>query len=161
MSAIATEAHPLQPFVNASSTLLDYYCKDLMAIPEELANTSPMGEARSPLAITQEIIGVNHAAAAILRGEPTMSEENAIERFGHIKTREQAVQELRESFRVLNEAGLSLEASDLGTEVTAPWGQPVTKSFLFIAMGYHLNYHDGQLNYFQCLHGDCGYHWHD
>lgn len=161
MSAIAAPAHPLQSVAGATDVMADYYIKDLRAIPAELFDVSPMGAARSPLAMTLEVIGVNFAVADILLGKPSLSEEEATAKFAHIKTCAEAEAALRESVEALNKAALSLAPEDLGTEVTAPWGQPMPKARLYAAMSYHLSYHDGQLNYFQCLHNDCNYHWHD
>ena len=145
----------------ATEGMTDYYIRDLRAIPESSFNTSPMGCARSPLSITVEVIGVNFAVASILKGEETLSEEEAMARYSHITSKAEAERELTASVKALNEAALAMQPQDLGTMVTAPWGAQMPKAQLYTTMSYHIMYHDGQLNYFQCLQGDGGYHWHD
>lgn len=161
MSAIAAPSHPLQGLADATDIMADYYIKDLRAIPDELFDTSPMGAARSPLAMSLEVIGVNFSVADILVGKPGLNEEEGTAKFSYIKTKADAEKALLESVQATKESALSLPVEDLETMVTAPWGQPIPKARLYAAMSYHLSYHDGQLNYFQCLHNDCNYHWHD
>lgn len=157
----AAATHPLETVAGATTGLLDYYLRDMRAIPDELFESSPMGCARSPRSMSLEVLGVNYAVAAILKGEKAMTEEEATEHFSHLKTKAEIEAELIGSVKALNGAALSLQPEDLGTPVTAPWGQTMPKAQLYTTMSYHIMYHDGQLNYFQCLHNDSDYHWHD
>ena len=53
-----------------------------------------------------------------------------------------------------------MSAEQLQEKVTAPWGQEMSKYDLAQMAALNTMYHDGQLNYFQALHGDGEMHWH-
>ena len=66
---------------------------------------------------------------------------------------------VRESSQALSEVVKSMSAEALEAMVTAPWGQEMSKFDLAQMSAVNTLYHDGQLNYFQALHGDAEMHW--
>lgn len=130
------------------------YCMDLKALPEGKFATSPMGVARTPQDITTEVADFNRMCAAMLANREHEQSEGMIP---DVAAAQVAVQEsAAELANTL--VGMSDEA--LREKVTAPWGQEMTKYDLAQMAAFNTVYHDGQLNYFQALHGDGEMHWH-
>ena len=73
---------------------------------------------------------------------------------------EEAEQGIRESAQKLAATVTQMSPDDLQAKVTAPWGQEMSKYDLAQMAALNTMYHDGQLNYFQALHGDGVMHWH-
>ena len=140
---------------------LDRYRKDLKHFTDEQFSASPGGEARSPLAITAEVGLFNHACAKIVAGADSadMSEEAMGKMIASIDTQEKALDTLVSGSEALESALDNVSDDDYQGEVTAPWGQPVTKQYLAEMCCMHMDYHDGQLNIIQCMNGDTTVHW--
>jgi hypothetical protein len=159
MSTTAAVHPAIDAICGALDANLHMYLCDWRAMPEDKLNQSPMGHARTPVAFTAEVIGVNFACAAILRDEPSLSEAEAMAKYSNIG-KEDGERLLQESCQALKDAAYGLSEEDLNAEVTAPWGAPCTKLRLLGFLPYHLSYHDGQLNYLHAMYGDTKIHWH-
>jgi hypothetical protein len=158
MSAVASNAGIRELLTSGLRKQLDMYLKDLAATPEEHLNSSPGGCARTPLSFTAEVAGYNGYVARYLRGDrqPIPSEEQRSAFMASIDSREKAADVLRQNTEDLIAA---IESCDLNQPAEAPWGEPMPAFALAHICLLHMSYHDGQLNYAQCLHGDGEVHW--
>lgn len=129
------------------------YSLDLRALPEGKFETSPGGVARTPQDISSEVAGFNRLCCALLTDQP------AAESGGMVADAAAAEVAVKESSEALLATIDSLDEDALQAKVTAPWGQEMTKFDLAQMAAINTVYHDGQLNYFQALHGDGEIHW--
>ena len=130
------------------------YILDLRALPAGEFASSPMGVARTPQDITTEVAGFNQLCVGLLSDDAPPSGDRQM--LADVETAEAAV---RESSQKLSETVKSMSSEALDAMVTAPWGQEMTKFDLAQMAAVNTLYHDGQLNYFQALHGDAEMHW--
>ena len=133
---------------------------DINAIAEDKRNINPGGVARSPLYIVVECAVVNGSIAKMLRGEKVdgpsgEARETFMKSFG---TTEKALAFLTQETASLYAAIDALDESTLGDIVQTPLGERTIFGVAGIA-GFHMGYHDGQLNYCQMLNGDSEMHW--
>ena len=131
------------------------YILDLKALPDGKFDSSPMGVARTPQDISTEVAGFNRLCCNMLADKPQEEGEASL-----YESVEEAEIGIRESAAALAAAVASMTPEALQTKVTAPWGQEMTKYDLAQMAALNTMYHDGQLNYFQALHGDGEMHWH-
>ena len=131
------------------------YCLDLQALPEGKFDASPMGVARTPQDISTEVAGFNQLCCDLLSDRTPDSAERQM-----FASAEEAEQGIRESAQKLAATVTQMSPDDLQAKVTAPWGQEMSKYDLAQMAALNTMYHDGQLNYFQALHGDGVMHWH-
>lgn len=138
-----------------------FYNVDLKHLTDELATQTVGGVSRSPLDFTQEVVGLNYFAAAVLRGEePKKRTEEEITAFhASLNTVEKLKVALNESVDQLGAAIKACPEDQLEKVITAPWGAPISLQELAITCVQHMMYHDGQLNYFQAAKGDGEFHW--
>lgn len=130
------------------------YTCDLNALPEGKFATSPMGVARTPQDISTEVAGFNRMCCKLLAGETPVESDGTM-----IADAETAAQEVKASAAELAAVIGSMDAAALDEMVMAPWGQEMSKYGLAQMAAINTIYHDGQLNYFQALHGDGEMHW--
>lgn len=78
---------------------------------------------------------------------------------GEITTKDQSREMFTKGCRDLEAAIDQVEASDLDTPITAPWGMPTTKGKMILHGLAHSMYHLGQLNQLQLLKGDDTFNW--
>jgi uncharacterized damage-inducible protein DinB len=140
----------------------DRYLEDLAAIPDHAFDASPAGAARSAAHFTYEIVCVNRRLATRMRGEdpgpfnPTLWETTPDE----YRSRSLATQAFSESTQEFLDVLESIPAEQMEREIPTPSGTTTPFDLaMFCAM--HVNYHDGQLNYIQAIHGDASIHWTD
>jgi hypothetical protein len=140
---------------------LAMYKVDLKHMNDEQLVEKKMGVGRSPLNMTAEVGFFNGACAKILKGEEApMGDESAFAKLlDSFTTREEAVAMMDANTAELAEAIRGLSDEDLGAQVMAPWGEPITKGGLANMCVGHMMYHDGQINYIQTLNGDNAVHW--
>lgn len=135
--------------------------KDMRHLTDEQLSTPPMGCARPVLEFVAECAGFNRGLARTTLGEqfelPSQAEREQFYR--SIDTREKATHLLQDSVVALVDAIKSVSDEDLNKEVMAYWGEPITLYRFIHTAGVHMAYHDGQVNYLQCLHGDGAVHW--
>lgn len=131
------------------------YAIDLQALPEGTFATSPMGVARTPQDISTEVAGFNRLCCDLLSDREHNDGGRQL-----IETADAAEQAIRQSAADLSATVVAMSPEDLQAKVTAPWGQVMSKYDLAQMAALNTMYHDGQLNYFQALHGDAEMHWH-
>lgn len=137
------------------------YAIDLKYVSDEQGHSGAGGVSRSPLEFTLECAHYNMYTAGQLRGEePKRRTEELIAAFAaEHNTVEKAKAVLLKSVDDIVAAIEKLEPEGFLRNVMAPWGQRVTLLELTVGAVQHMFYHDGQLNYFQAIHGDDAVHW--
>jgi hypothetical protein len=131
------------------------YVLDLKALPDGKFDSSPMGVARTPQDISTEVAGFNLLCCDLLADRTPEQAERAL-----FATAEEAEQGIKESSQKLAATVAGMSDEQLQAKVTSPWGQEMSKYDLAQMAALNTMYHDGQLNYFQALHGDGEMHWH-
>lgn len=138
------------------------YLIDLRALPDEAISQSFGGAARTPANFTYEIVLVNKRLSTRMKGEdPGPFDPNVwVETPAEFQTKEGAAGAFEESLNQVVALVESIPAEEMLREIPTPTG---TTSPYDLAefCAYHINYHDGQLNYIQALHGDAEIHWRD
>jgi hypothetical protein len=76
-------------------------------------------------------------------------------------TRQGALALLKRTSEDFDQALAGCSDEDLAKTVTAPWQMDAPLYMIAQIAVSHLWYHDGQLNYIQCLLGDEKVHWMD
>ena len=161
MSTTATKIDVKTVLKESIQNAAELMVKDLKHIPEDKLTVSPMGCARSPLAFIAEVVGFNMMVAGLLSGkEAKMLNEDERTAFENsFTTKEKGSEEIKSSTKMLCDALDNCSEEDLAREVTAPWGMQMKLYKMAQITGSHMMYHDGQLNYIQCLYGDGAFHW--
>lgn len=140
----------------------DRYLEDLAAISDQALDASPGGAARSPFHFTYEIVCVNRRLATRLAGgdpgpfDPTIWETTPED----FRTRAGATNGFLNSTNEFIAVLESISEGDMEREIQIPGGK-TTPFDLAMFCATHINYHDGQLNYIQAIHGDATIHWSD
>lgn len=141
--------------------MLSNYVSDIPAIPEDKWTASLGGCTRPASEVTAEVVSILDWATNALNGDArTTNEEQLVAEYGErCSTREGAKAELERCVPAFVQALQGASDERLQSTVTAPWGSELPLIMLAHVASSHLWYHDGQLNYIQCLLGDGGYHW--
>lgn len=138
------------------------YVQDLEAMPENVLQASPGGVARRPLDYSYEIAVINKRITHRLRGEDPGVWPGPAEGFivapSEYSTKDAAVKFVRSSFDNLTAAWETVEENDLERKIETPTGDTSPLDLISMAAS-HASYHDGQLNYAQCIAGDGEVHW--
>lgn len=129
------------------------FALDLESIPEDQFASTFGGCTRSVTAITAEVISYNEYAAALLRGQKP---ERGAKEYASPAELKAAYSHSVEAFA---DALADVDESHLLKMTTAPWGQEMPVLALVGIGVTHNMYHDGQINYIQCLLGDEKIHW--
>ena len=157
MSAFDFRAHLRGATERAHQLLV----KDLHALPEESAGGCPGGVARPALELVAECAGTNGFIAGMLTtGEanrPTPEQRKAY--YASFTTRESVLAELEQKTQLLLNAIDGMDETTMGEMLPGVFGSPMTRFALAGVPAMHMMYHDGQINYIQCLHGDSEIHW--
>lgn len=138
------------------------YLTDLRALSDEAIAKSPGGAARTPANFTFEITVVNKRLKTRMQGgDPGPFDPNAwTETPTEFETKEGAAKAFSDSLDEIIAAVEGIDEADMLKEISTPSG--TTSPFdLAEFCAYHINYHDGQLNYIQALNGDSSIHWMD
>lgn len=138
------------------------YLIDLRALPDDAISRSPGGAARTPANITYEIVLVNQRLATRMKGEdPGPFDPGAwSETPAEYQTKDGAAGAFEESLNQVVAVVEAIPGEEMLREIPTPSG--TTSPFdLAEFCAYHINYHDGQLNYIQALLGDAEIHWRD
>ncbi len=131
--------------------------KDIDALSHEALDASPGGKARAGYDYLHEVAVVNHRIAARLKGE-----EPAEWPFGDDWAVAPAELRNKAAMKASLEASVQAVVDAIGDNpermITTPEGdRPAYGMAVFAAI--HMNYHDGQLNLVQGLHGDPEMNW--
>jgi hypothetical protein len=143
--------------------LTGMYAADIRAIPEEKWNVSFGGCARPASELTADAISILGWTAGALKGNASNdSEEGLLDRLkAECATRQGALALLKRTSEDFDQALAGCSDEDLAKTVTAPWQMDAPLYMIAQIAVSHLWYHDGQLNYIQCLLGDEKVHWMD
>lgn len=130
---------------------------DINATPENKWNESMGGCTRNCGELCADAINLLDWTAAKMRGEDiNMSDTNNSEA---CSTKAGAAARLGESAEAFKAALASASDEALNAPVTAPFGMVMPLFMIATIAVSHVWYHDGQLNYVQCLLGDGEVHW--
>jgi hypothetical protein len=137
------------------------YIADIKAMPADQWNKSQGGCTRPASALTADALSLMLWTVDALSGkvgghydEATMKQLQ-----DECETPEAAIAKMAEATDNLASAIARASDETLNTPITAPWGMPAPLFTIAQAAVSHIWYHDGQLNYVQCLHGDGQVHW--
>lgn len=142
--------------------MMQMYVSDIQAIPEEKWNATMGGCSRPASEMTAEVVSILDWASEAMAGRVRGTDEGQLiaEYKGRCSTREGASDEMRRAAATFAEALGRADDETLTGLVRAPWGLEAPLITLVHIASSHIWYHDGQLNYIQCLMGDGDYHWH-
>lgn len=137
------------------------YMADVMAIPADKWTATFGGCTRPANELTADAISLLRWTAGAIKG--SAPEGDYMEAMSALSaecaTREAACAALKAASA---EMGAALEAADegrLNAVVTPPWQMDAPLFAIAQIAVSHIWYHDGQLNYIQCLLGDDKVHW--
>lgn len=136
------------------------YLKDIDAIPDEILLTSPGGCARPANELTADVIMLLKWTTGALKGTPTESYQDAAKALAATLTTKAAIADAMNQAKDELAAAIG-QASDetMNSMVTPPWQMEAPMFIIVLIAVNHIWYHDGQLNYIQCLNGDGDVHW--
>ena len=134
---------------------------DLEAVPDDKAVEANGGCSRSAVSVAAECAAFNHVCASLISGQPGKYQSfDDIQAFSKTcPNKAEAKAALQESVGVLKSAIESQTDDQLGEEISAPWGQPITRFSLGNVAAAHMWYHNGQIAYIQTLNNDSDNHW--
>ncbi len=139
------------------------YLQDLDALSEDAVLSSPMGGARTAADMTYECTVVNKRMADRVRGNdpgPWPFADGWAVAPEDQRTKSALIAGFSKSFDDLVAAAESVPEEEFDRGVPTSDGEtPIWQLISFASL--HLNYHCGQLNYIQSLHGDMAVHWTD
>lgn len=139
--------------------LKDMYAKDILATPEDKWNAGMGGETRPASVLTADALSLMEWTTEALKGNET-DHQAILERMkGECATREGAKACLEKTCSEFSSALAGAIDERLSSEIMAPWQMPTPVVILAHIAVNHLWYHDGQINYIQCLIGDGTVHW--
>jgi len=140
------------------------YLADLEAMDENVLQSSPGGVARRPVDYSYEIAIINKRITHRLRGTDPGTwpgpEKGFIAAPPEYTTKAAAIELVRSSFEELSTAWETVDENDLERTIVVPTGETSPLDLISMAAS-HASYHDGQLNYAQCIAGDNEVHWTD
>jgi len=140
--------------------LTGMYTADINAVPEEQWTKTQGGCTRPANELTADAISLLIWTTNTIKGNSIPSEEGAMKALtAEISTRHAAIAKLAEAVDDLASAVAGASDETLNKTVDAPWGMPTPLFMIAQIAASHIWYHDGQLNYIQCLHGDGKVHW--
>ncbi len=141
--------------------LTDMYTKDIQAIPDDQWSATHGGCSKSACVLTADAIGMLDWTAEALKGNVVEVEETYVtdQLMGVCATKGGACAKLAAASGAFTAALGSASDEALNSIVTPPWKMDAPLFILAQIAVSHLWYHDGQLNYIQCLLGDDKVHW--
>jgi hypothetical protein len=137
------------------------FAADINAIPDDKWTATFGGCTRPVNMLAADAISLLNWCTEALKGNviSTFEEDGMAKLANEIATKGAAIAKLNEASQGL--AAALAEASDetLNNVVTPPWQMPAPLFMIAQIAVSHIWYHDGQLNYVQCLLGDDKMHW--
>lgn len=146
---------------NWLNSLLNMYSADIKALPDDKWQASMGGCTRTACQLTSDAISFLDWTTGALQGNPAAGGESdhmaAIERA--CDTKANALTKLNSSVEAFSKALSAASDESLQKMVMTPFGMEMPLFMVAQISVSHLWYHDGQLNYIQCLLGDDKIHW--
>ena len=140
--------------------LAGMYCADIKAIPDDKWTVSFGGCTRPANELTADAMGLVVFCTKHLKGEDPGDYMEAMTCMsGEIATKDAAIAKVQAICGAFCEAVASASDETLNREIMPPWQMPTSLYSLSQMAASHIWYHDGQLNYIQCLLGDEKVHW--
>lgn len=142
--------------------IVEMYTQDIHAIPDDQWNATFGGCTRPASDLTGDALFLLDWTAEVLKGNSHAAVNLPeavkawVEKCG---TKESATTHLQRVAKEFSQAFTNATDEALQRAVTAPWGRDVPLFAIANIAVNHLWYHDGQLNYIQCLLGDEKVHW--
>lgn len=130
----------------------------LQFTPED-KRTQQMGPcARAPLAIFLECAHTYRMAAKLIKGEAAdwEAEMPKMEDYVTFDAAKAYIEQTESEFIAALDTAVN---RDLNETIDPGWGHPFTLAQFIMLPSYHTAYHNGQLNYIQCLLGDKEFHF--
>ena len=145
------------------SGLVNMYTADINAIPEDKWTAGFGGCTRNAAELTADTIAMMNWVTNAIGGEIGQLGEEQTAQLAktHTETREKAAAALAMAADEFSAAVNGASDETLNSAVMAPWGMEAPLFSLAHIAVSHVWYHDGQLNYKQCLLGDEKVHWMD
>jgi len=133
------------------------YAADVTAIPEDKWNATFGGCTRPASELTADALSLLVYCTRTMRGE---SAEGLMEELGpKCQTRESATATIKQCCSDFSAAFDACPEEQLLNVIDTPFGMTMPLFSVCQIAVNHLWYHDGQLNYIQCLLGDDKVHW--
>jgi hypothetical protein len=141
--------------------LVGMYSGDINAIPDDKWTANFGGCTRPANVLTADAISLLLWCTEALKGNVISdSEGNMMTQLAaEVSTKGVAIAKLSEAATGFTEALNAASDETLNTTVTPPWQMPAPLYMIAQIAVSHVWYHDGQLNYIQCLLGDDKIHW--
>lgn len=140
--------------------LTSMYTADIEAIPEDQWTKSFGGVTRGAGDLTADTIALLEWTTEAIKGNVLLMEEGSHQQYaGDCSTKAGATALLSKSVEKFQAALNSASDETLNSTVMAPWGMETPVFMMAQIAVSHVWYHDGQLNYVQCLLGDEKVHW--
>lgn len=141
--------------------LTGMYTADIQAIPDDQWNATHGGCTKSARDVTADAIGMLDWTTEALKGNVIGLQESYVteQLKGVCGTKDGACAKLASASKAFAEALASASDDALNGMVTPPWQMDAPLFMIAQIAVSHLWYHDGQLNYIQCLLGDDQVHW--
>ncbi|HRK20693.1 MAG TPA: hypothetical protein PLX06_02735 [Fimbriimonadaceae bacterium] len=137
------------------------YSADIRAIPDDKWDATFGGCTRSACEVTADAISLLDWTTKALQGNPPADygPGNMDAMKAQCATKDAATAKLASSIADFNAALNAASDDTLNAVVTPPWQMDAPMFMLCQIAVSHIWYHDGQLNYIQCLLGDEKVHW--
>lgn len=142
--------------------LVSMFEADIKAIPDAEWTNARGGCTRETHKLVADAVGMLFWVASAIKGEVSNGEEymgSLMKLNESMTTKEAAIAKLHEGAKTLADAVNGASDETLNSKVMAPWGMETPLFTMAHIAVNHLWYHDGQLNYVQCLLGDDKVHW--
>lgn len=141
--------------------LVSMYTADVNAIPDEKWTETFGGCSRPANELTADAVAMILWTTKAINGNPDASTymDDIKAMTTEFANKTVAVAKLSEACNDLGVAIKSASDERLNSSVAAPWGMETPLFTLAHIAVSHIWYHDGQLNYIQCLLGDEKVHW--
>ncbi len=139
--------------------LTSMYSADVNAIPDDKWTATFGGCTRAANVLTADAISLLLFTTELLKGGTPAEGSNMDPLAAECSTKAAAIAKLAEAADAFAGALGSASDATLNSMVTPPWQMPTPLFMLAEITVSHLWYHDGQLNYIQCLLGDEKIHW--
>jgi hypothetical protein len=137
------------------------YSADINAIPDDQWTATHGGCTRPANELTADTISLLIWTAEALKGNVISGDEGATMKAltAELANKNVAIAKLSEAADAFAAALAGASDETLNSVVTPPWQMPAPLYVLAQITVSHIWYHDGQLNYIQCLLGDDKIHW--
>ena len=132
---------------------------DINAIPEDKWNSSMGGCARTNPALVADIVTNLRWTTETMEGKTSDAYNFMDDLAVKYVDKELAMAELAAAAKGFADTLKGASDEILNSTVMAPWQMPTPVMMLAQISASHIWYHDGQLNYVQCLLGDEKVHW--